>query len=443
MKVKIYGAGYVGLVTAAGFAEIRHIVTVVEKSEEAVTAIKKDGGFFFEPNLKDVVLECLANQSLQVIPLSEDKELTDDIIVIAVGTPSNADGSANTDAVFAVVKHIAKNMRSDLTIVIKSTVPIGTNEKIYRYFEKLTLQRSLDFSVNVVSMPEFLKEGQALQDFRRPNRIVVGLRNSQSVDKIVELFSPFSRVTDKFVYMNPESAELVKYASNAMLATRISFMNEIAAIAKKVGANMDEVRLGVGSDNRIGPHFLYSGSGFGGSCFPKDLRELISLGSSLGISTKLLTAVIERNTLQIDHLSESIVNQLSNLKGKIITLWGVTFKPNTDDVRDSQSIKIASLLLNQGAIVHAFDPMFKETNRNPMALEPVSGILFFDDQYDALNGSSALLLMTEWNQFKRPDFNRIAKSMLVRYVFDARGVLNSGQCTEAGITYESFSSVAH
>jgi UDPglucose 6-dehydrogenase len=443
MKVKIYGAGYVGLVTAAGFAETGHIVTVVEKSEETVTAIKKKGGSFFEPNLKDVIFECLANHSLQVIPLSDDKELIDDIIIIAVGTPSNADGSANTEAVFAVVEHIAKNMRKDLTIVIKSTVPIGTNEKIYRYFETFTRQSSLDFSVNVVSMPEFLKEGQALQDFRRPDRIVIGLRNSQSVDKIVELFSPFSRISNKFVYMNPESAELVKYASNAMLATRISFMNEIAAIAKRVGANMDDVRLGVGSDNRIGPNFLYSGAGFGGSCFPKDLKELVSFGTSLGTSTNLLSAVVERNVLQIDHLLDSIVNQLSNLEGKVITLWGITFKPNTDDVRDSQSIKIASLLLNQGAIVHAFDPMFKEGNQGLIGDDPLPRLHFFDNQYDALNGSSALLLMTEWNQFKRPDLNRIAKSMSVKYVFDARGVLNSGQCTEAGITYESFSSIAH
>jgi UDPglucose 6-dehydrogenase len=353
------------------------------------------------------------------------------IVFVAVGTPPSEDGSADLSHVLAVAREVAQKAKNDVALVLKSTVPVGTNRKVTELVDKESKHR-----ISVVSNPEFLKEGDAINDFLKPDRIVVGTDDDHAFELLTRLYAPFNRQRNRLLRMSPKSAEIVKYAANALLATRISFMNEIARLCDAAGGDVEDVRIALGADHRIGYHFLYPGLGFGGSCFPKDLRALVRTGEDLGIRLEMSRAATVANEAPVADLVNHLQSALGNLEGKVIGLWGLAFKPRTDDVREAPALKLIERVVAKGARVRAMDPQALETAKSSLGRAGIGDkVELFKDPYDAAKGADALVIATEWSEFRAPDAERLKQLMRGRYVFDGRNALVPEEIVEAGLVY--------
>lgn len=435
MKISIVGTGYVGLVTGVCLADAGNIVNCVDNDDDKIKALKKGVIPIYEPGLKELVDKNVKNGKLFFTKDLEGAVLKSDVVFIAVGTPPMENGEADLSGVFSVAESIADSIDRFKVIVVKSTVPVGTCRKI----EKIVSKFSKDFCV--VSNPEFLKEGAAIEDFQRPDRIVVGINPRKGSKKDVEIarnimeeiYEPFVRTGAGIYFMDTNSSELTKYAANAMLALRITFMNEVANLCSIVGADVDSVRMGIGSDKRIGKSFLFPGIGFGGSCFPKDVKALYQTGKQNGYEFKLLKAVDEVNAFQKEILLNAILKHFKgDIKGKKFALWGISFKPKTDDIREAPALAMIAKLLSYGAKIKAYDPIASD---NAKKVFPEIG--YADDMYDALKGADGLIIATEWNDFRLPDFERVRSSLKKPVIFDGRNVYDKKKVLDAGFEYYS------
>ncbi|TLM77316.1 UDP-glucose dehydrogenase family protein [Microbulbifer harenosus] len=435
MNVTVFGTGYVGLVQAAVLAEAGHRVTCVDIDENKIERLKQGHIPIFEPGLEPIVKRNNESGNLNFTTDAAAGVAHGDLIFIAVGTPPDEDGSADLRYVLAVARTIAEHMSGKKYIINKSTVPVGTADKVREQVTRTLQERNaLNLEFDVISNPEFLKEGSAVADCMKPDRIIIGTSEHASEQKMRQLYAPFNRNHDKVIVMDVRSAELAKYAANCMLATKISFMNEMAVIADKVGADIEAVRQGIGSDPRIGYHFIYPGIGYGGSCFPKDVQALKTTATQLGLEPKVLNAVEERNQRQKHYLLEKIVQRYGkDLSGMTFALWGLSFKPNTDDMREAPSRVLMENLWDMGAKVRAFDPEAMHEceriygNRDDLQL--------CGTRDSALSGADALIIATEWQQFKSLDHNTVRDSLKTPVVFDGRNLYDPLDMAEAGFEY--------
>jgi UDPglucose 6-dehydrogenase len=436
MKIAVFGTGYVGLVQGAVLADAGHTVICVDIDENKLARLRKGEIPIFEPGLEPIVKSNFAEGRL--LFTSDAKSAVDqsDVQFIAVGTPPDEDGSADLKYVLAVAKTIATHMTGYTVIVDKSTVPVGTADKVTAMVAQTLKERGVSFEFDVVSNPEFLKEGAAVADCQRPDRIVIGTESAKAEKILRELYEPFNRNHDKVIVMNVRSAELTKYAANCMLATKISFMNEMANIAELVGADIESVRQGIGSDQRIGYHFIYPGAGYGGSCFPKDVSALVKTAEGLGYAPWILNAVESRNQAQKHVVFEKIQHYFKDgLKNKTFALWGLSFKPNTDDMREAPSRVVMEALWQAGARVQAFDPAAMEETQHIYADR--SDLMLCGTKEAALMGADALVIMTEWKNFRVPDFDRIKLSLKTPVIFDGRNLYEPARMRERGFDYFS------
>ncbi len=418
------------MVAGACFAESGHTVVCVDVNEQKLAQLREGRVPFFEPGLDDIIKR---NWPERLDFTSNLDQALDgaQVTFIAVGTPPNEDGSADLSAVLKVAEDVSKTAQQEMVLVLKSTVPVGTNQKVTE-----VVSRVAKHPIMVASNPEFLKEGDAVNDFLKPDRIVVGAREERAFELLTRLYAPFNRQRNRLHRMDPKSAEIVKYASNAMLATKISFMNEIALLCDTAGGDVERVRIAVGADKRIGYEFLYPGLGFGGSCFPKDLRALVSTGQEHGISMDVAKAAVVANKKPPEMLLNHIVEDLGDLKGKHIALWGLAFKPRTDDVREAPAFRLIEELTAKGATVAACDPEALETGRERLDFMGIKdGVKLTHDQYAACAGADALVLCTEWRQFNAPNLKRLTETMRGRRVYDGRNVWNAAEFREAGFEY--------
>lgn len=437
MKVTVFGIGYVGLVQGAVLAEVGHDVVCVDVDAAKVERLKQGHIPIYEPGLEALVRENHAAGRLNFTTDAAQGVAHGAVQFIAVGTPPDEDGSADLKYVLAVAETIARNMDAHRIIIDKSTVPVGTADKVSsRVMDILRERGREDLSFDVVSNPEFLKEGSAVTDCMRPDRIVIGTGSRESEEVMRELYAPFNRNHEKIIVMDVRSAELTKYAANCMLATKISFMNEMANLAEKLGADIEMVRQGIGSDPRIGYHFIYAGAGYGGSCFPKDVQALIRTADSIGFDAVLLKSVEARNELQKEVLFHKIVAHYAGaLAGKTFALWGLSFKPNTDDMREAPSRVLMEALWAAGANVQAFDPeAMEETQRIYGARDQLT---LCGTKESALKGADALIIVTEWQSFKAPDFDLIKDQLNAPVIFDGRNLFDPLRMSKKGITYFS------
>ncbi|MEH6552154.1 MAG: UDP-glucose/GDP-mannose dehydrogenase family protein [Pseudomonadales bacterium] len=438
MRVVIVGSGYVGLVTGACFAEMGNHVVCVDINAERVAQMQRGECPIYEPGL-----EQLLSNNIEAGLLSFTTDLNAALVdaefaFIAVGTPSGADGSADLTAVLAVADDIGRNMHGYLVVVDKSTVPVGTAEKVQARIQAAVDKRGEPLEFDVISNPEFLKEGSAIQDFVRPDRVVVGTDSERAKEQIGRLYAPFVRNHDRILYMGVRDAEMTKYAGNAMLATKISFMNEIADLCDQLDVDVEQVRLGIGSDNRIGFSFIYPGAGYGGSCFPKDVKAVISMARDAGADASVLSAVEHRNQLQKHRLFEKISDRFDgDFEDKTIAVWGLSFKPGTDDMREAPSVVLITALLQAGAKVVAYDPVAIEAAREYFDEQWFSSgaLTFVSYQYDALKQVDALALMTEWKRFRQPDFPAMLELMSEPLIFDGRNQFEPEMLAELGFEY--------
>ncbi|MDI6744314.1 MAG: UDP-glucose/GDP-mannose dehydrogenase family protein [Thermodesulfovibrionales bacterium] len=435
MRVSIIGTGYVGLVTGACMAQMGNSVFCVDIDRKKIENLKRGIIPIYEPGLEPMVVE---NFRLGTLKFTTDiKEAIDnsEICCIAVGTPMGEDGSADLQHVLEAAGDIGKNMSRYIIIVNKSTVPVGTADKVRDVVRSELNKRKVEIPFDVVSNPEFLKEGAAVEDFMRPDRVIVGADNPKALEKIKELYSPFTKSHERFISMDVRSAEMTKYAANAMLATKISFMNEIANICEKVGADVNKVRVGIGSDSRIGYSFIYPGCGYGGSCFPKDVRALERLATENKYAAKMLKAVQEINDSQKLVLAHKVIKKFGkDLSKRIFAVWGLSFKPETDDTREASSIAIIRELIRHGAKIKAYDPKAMNAAKN-YYFKGIEGIEYADSKYAALSGADALLLVTEWKEFRSPDFDEIARRLKNKIIFDGRNQYNKEKLNEIGFEY--------
>src|SRR5471030_1873733 len=432
MKISVFGSAYVGLVQAAVLAEVGHDVICMDIDAKKVELLKQGHVSIFEPGLASLVKESLEAKRLQ---FTTDEKLAvqhGEVLFIAVGTPSSEDGSADLSYVFSVGDMVARHRTEPLILVEKSTVPVGTGDALRLHTEKALAGRPLQF--DIVSNPEFLKEGSAVTDCRRPDRIVIGCEREEVRDVMRDLYAPFNRNHDRIIFMDLRSAELTKYAANCMLATKISFINQIAELAEHLGADIEAVRLGIGADSRIGYHFIYPGCGYGGSCFPKDMRALIHSAKQANCSSDLLEAVEAINQRQKSKLFERINAYFKgNLQGKTFALWGLAFKPNTDDMRDAPSRVLMEALWAAGANVRAFDPeAMQETQR---IYGDESRLTLLGTPESALSGADALIVCTEWQQFKAPDFDLIHALLKSPVIIDGRNLYDGERLARKGFKY--------
>lgn len=435
MQITVIGSGYVGLVTGACLADVGNEVVCLDTDKSKIHTLNQGGVPIYEPGLRELIGVNVKAGRLHFTTDSQAAIEHGDVLFIAVGTPSGEDGSADMKHVLAAASSIGQHLRGGQVIVNKSTVPVGTVDRVRVAVEDALRERdATDLTFCVVSNPEFLKEGAAIDDFMRPDRIIVGGSESWGVDMLKALYAPFERNHPKVLVMDARSAELTKYAANAMLATRISFMNELALLADKVHADMDAVRIGIGSDPRIGTHFLYSGCGYGGSCFPKDVQALQRTGQQYGQSLLVLDAVEQANERQKYVLVDKVCAFFGeNLSGLRLAIWGLAFKPNTDDMRAAPSLTILPELIRRGATLQAYDPVAIE---NASRLMPASDVLrYVDSADDALQDADALLIVTEWKEFRSPDMGRLADTLKQRTIFDGRNILDAKQARAAGLTY--------
>jgi UDPglucose 6-dehydrogenase len=433
MKVAIVGTGYVGLVAGTCFAETGNEVTCVDIDPAKVAKLKKGESPIYEPGLNDLLSKNIEEGRLNFTTDLRDAVTKSQVIFLAVGTPSSVDGSADLSMVMKVAGDIATAMNGFKILVNKSTVPVGTAKKVSEIVRSKTSQ-----PFSVVSNPEFLKEGSAIDDFLKPDRVVIGTDNEEAWNIMRELYEPFVRQGNPILRMSNVCAEMTKYAANAMLATKISFINEMALLCDAVGADIESVRAGITSDVRIGKHFLYPGPGYGGSCFPKDVKALLRTGKEAGLPMHVIAAAETHNERQKKVLGEKITKHFGgNLKGKTIALWGLAFKPNTDDMREAPALVLIDTLVKAGAKVQAFDPVAHETA--PHALQQqgtdMSAVRFADSAYGALEGADGLALVTEWNEFRTPDFDKIKSMLKSPVVFDGRNLWKPDSLRKRGFTY--------
>lgn len=434
MKVTVFGIGYVGLVQAAVLAEVGHDVMCIDVDAKKVENLKNGVIPIFEPGLTPLVKKNYEEGRLHFSTDAEMGVQHGEMQFIAVGTPPDEDGSADLKYVTAVARTIAQYMTSHKVVLDKSTVPVGTADKVRAVMEETLKARGVDVSFDVVSNPEFLKEGAAVSDCMRPERIVIGTDNEDIVDLLRELYEPFNRNHDRMILMDIRSAELTKYAANCMLATKISFMNEISNLAERLGADIEKVRMGIGSDSRIGYSFIYPGCGYGGSCFPKDVQALIRTAQQIGYTPRILQAVEEVNQDQKLKLPEFIYRHFGeNLEGKTFALWGLSFKPNTDDMREASSRVLMEALWERGAQVQAYDPeAMDETQR---IYGHRSDLKLMGTKEAALQGADGLVICTEWQSFKAPDFDAIKKSLRQPIIFDGRNLYDPERLSKRGFVY--------
>lgn len=435
MKITVIGTGYVGLVGAACLAEVGNHVLGLDLNPEKIRILKEGGIPIHEPGLLEIVRRNVENGRLSFTTNVEVAVHFGEVQFIAVGTPPDEDGSADLQYVTEAARNIGRFMTSEKVIVDKSTVPIGTGDKVKAAVAEELKKRNVDIHYSVVSNPEFLKEGAAVEDFMRPDRIVIGTEDSKAIEVMKQVYAPFQRNHERLVVTNLRSAELIKYAANSMLATRISFMNELANLAEIVGADIEMVRQGIGSDPRIGYHFLYPGCGYGGSCFPKDVKALIKTAKDVaGFDLKLLKAVEEVNDLQKYVLPKKIKKQFGdNLKGKHFALWGLAFKPNTDDMREASSRVLINELIKAGATITAYDPVAMDEAKRIFKDE--KHLSFVDTQDDALKNADALIIVTEWTEFRSPDFALIKSSLKAPFIFDGRNLYDPKAVRILGFKY--------
>jgi UDPglucose 6-dehydrogenase len=438
MRISIVGTGYVGLVTGACLADAGNDVLCLDLDANKIRILHEGGIPIHEPGLLDVVRKNVAAGRLRFTTSVEESVAFGLVQFIAVGTPPDEDGSADLKYVLAAARAIGLHMQSEKIVVDKSTVPVGTGDKVRAEIARALAERQANIPYYVVSNPEFLKEGAAVEDFQRPDRIVIGADHPRAVEVMRQIYAPFQRNHDKLMVMDVRSAELTKYAANAMLATRISFMNELANLAETLGADIEQVRLGIGSDSRIGYSFLYSGCGYGGSCFPKDVKALIKTASEHGHDLKVLNAVEDANDAQKSVLVKKIERAFGrNLVGKRFALWGLAFKPNTDDMREAPSRVLIQALLDRGATVCAYDPVAMEEAQRVLG----NSIDYAKRAVDALEGADALVIVTEWKEFRSPDFEGMAVKLKSRRVFDGRNLYEPSVPTSYGLIYEAIGRV--
>ena len=436
MRIAVFGAGYVGLVTATCLAEVGNRVHCIDVDAARVERLEAGQVPIFEPGLAPMLQRNHRAGRLRFGTDAEAALVDADVVFIAVGTPPDEDGSADLQYVLAVARSIGLHLQRAAVVVDKSTVPVGTGDRVKATIASALQARGVAIDVAVVSNPEFLKEGAAVDDFMRPDRIVIGSDDARAIDVLRRLYAPFNRNRDRIVTMDVRSAELTKYAANAMLATKISFMNEIAVIAEQVGADVEQVRRGIGSDPRIGWHFIYPGAGYGGSCFPKDVRALARTAQQHGVRPQLLEAVEAVNDRQKTHLFELIVRHYGDadaLRGKVFALWGLAFKPETDDMREASSRRLLELLWQAGARVQAFDPQAMDEARRLYGGR--DDLTFAADDLQALDGADALVVITEWKQFRAVDPARIADALADRVLFDGRNLYEPAALEAAGLAY--------
>jgi UDPglucose 6-dehydrogenase len=428
MELTVVGTGYVGLVAGTCFAETGHQVTCVDKDAQKIEMLRRGEVPIYEPRLPELIQRNVEKGRLSfTTDLAKAIQKTE-VAFIAVGTPADEDGSADLSHVVAVAEQIGRALTQPILVVTKSTVPVGTGEKIKQAIANVT-----DIEVDVVSNPEFLKEGAAVDDFLKPDRIVVGCDSEEAKEVMTDLYAPFNRTSNRMVFMDLRSAEMTKYAANAMLATRISFMNEIANLCEKVGADVARVRSGIGSDPRIGSSFLFPGAGFGGSCFPKDIRALMKTSEEFGAPLTVLRAVREVNDRQKKVLVEKVVKAFGeNLKGRQFGVWGLAFKPETDDMREAPAITLIEGLLARGATVVAHDPEAHENAKQIFG----DSIRLVEDQYACCDGSNALIIVTEWNEFRRPNLKMIKEKLKEPYIFDGRNIFEPAKMKKMGLHYD-------
>jgi len=422
-------------VSGTCFSEMGNKVTCVDTDINKIENLNKGIIPIHEPGLTPMVLKNVENGNLKFSTSLKESLQNSSIIFIAVGTPMGEDGAADLQYVLSVAKEIGLYMNQDLIVVDKSTVPVGTADKVKNTIQKELDKRKVDFKFHVVSNPEFLKEGVAIEDFMKPDRVVIGAENEEAFSIMKQLYSPFFRTYDRFIMMNIRSAEMTKYAANAMLATKISFMNEIANICEKVGADVNQVRLGIGSDKRIGYSFIYPGAGYGGSCLPKDVKALKIVAQDYGYNPKLITAVEDINNFQKLVIVKKIVKRFGKeLKGMTFALWGLAFKPGTDDMREAPSIYVINELIKLGAKVKAYDPKAMEVARL-YYLNEVENVQYCQSKYEAVQNSDALILLTEWKEFRSPDFEELQMKLNSPIIFDGRNQYNAFNLEEKGFEY--------
>ena len=432
MNIAIVGTGYVGLVSGACFAETGATVTCVDVDCAKIAALRKGIIPIYEPGLDELVVKNINAGRLKFSTSLAEVLNDQQIVFTAVGTPPDEDGSADLKYVLQVAKTIGENLNRYLVVVTKSTVPVGTSHKIADTIKAELKKRGVDVAFDVASNPEFLKEGNAIKDFMSPDRVVIGVDSERAKNILTKLYKPFLLNNFRVIFMDIPSAEMTKYAANSMLATRISFMNDIANPCELVGADVNKVRAGIGSDTRIGRKFLYAGCGYGGSCFPKDVKALIKTADDNGYSLEVLKAVEKVNERQKEVLFKKLVKAFDgDLKGKSVALWGLAFKPETDDMRESTALVVIKKLLNAGCKVQAYDPEAMNECRRIIG----DKIEYYENKYDALQNADALILLTEWKEFRLPDWNVVANKMHRKLILDGRNIFDNDDLAEHGFEY--------
>lgn len=434
-KIVVVGTGYVGLVTGTCFAEMGNKVVCVDIDTEKIENLKKGIIPIFEPGLEQLVLNNYQSKNLDFTTNLKDVINDASIVFIAVGTPMGDDGSADLQYVIAVAKQIGELMQTPLIVVDKSTVPVGTADKVKNTIKKELQKRNLDLDFDVVSNPEFLKEGDAVSDFMKPDRVVIGADSLKAINAMRTLYTSFIQNDSQFISMDLRSAEMTKYAANAMLATKISFMNEIANICELVGADVNKVKNGIGSDKRIGYSFINPGCGYGGSCFPKDVKALSKIAKENNYNPQLINAVEEVNNNQKLVIANKVISRFGeDLKGKTFAIWGLAFKPGTDDMREAPAIYIINELTKRGATINAYDPKAIDEAKLHY-LKNNTNVTYFESKYDVLKNADALLLLTEWKEFRSPDFDHIKSELNNAIIFDGRNQYGTFKLAENGFEY--------
>lgn len=435
MKITVVGTGYVGLVSGACLAEMGNDVLCLDVDAAKVAMLRQGGIPIYEPGLEDLVARNALSGRLRFTDDIQESVAHGDVQFIAVGTPPGEDGSADLQYVLSAARNIGRYMTGRKIIVDKSTVPVGTADKVRAAVLETLAERGADLAFSVASNPEFLKEGAAVNDFMSPDRVIVGADDEYTIGVMRRIYEPFQRTHDRLMVMDVRSAELTKYAANAMLATRISFMNEMANLAEVLGADIEQVRRGIGADPRIGYQFLYPGAGYGGSCFPKDVQALVRTADEKGLPMRVIEAVEAANHAQKFRLSQKVVQRYGeDLQGRLFAVWGLAFKPNTDDMREAPSLTVIHELMRRGAHIRAYDPV--AMHEAGKVLAGASGVTFVQDMYEALDGADGLILTTEWKAFRAPDFERVRRLLKAPVILDGRNLYNPADLKAQGFDYE-------
>ena len=436
MKIAIFGTGYVGLVTGVCLAELGHNVYCVDIDRTKIDLLNQNISPIHEDGISELLIK--NNKAKKLIFTTNHKEAIKKtkVIFIAVGTPEDKDGNVNLSFVYKVAKTIGLNINGYKVIVNKSTVPIGSANKVSKIIKNEISKRQLELNFDVVSNPEFLKEGKAIYDFMNPDRIIIGSSSSKAIKIMTDLYEPLTDHTEKrMLIMDAKSSEMTKYAANSMLATKISFINEIATICEKVGADINNVRLGIGADERIGYKFIYPGVGYGGSCFPKDVKALEKISKNHNYDAILLKAVQKINFQQRDFFCNRVIDRIKKINNKIVSVWGLSFKPGTDDIREAPSIYIIKKLIRKKIHINAHDPIAIDSFSSILTSNEQKYVHFFEDPYDALQNSSLLIILTEWNEYKQLNFKKIHENMIHKIIFDGRNIYNSDLLKNKDIEY--------